>query len=200
MSSTVCNPLCAEDLPIQIDANCETIVRNSGIKHLILHTCDLLIDVTSQTAVAAAKAAGDIIISPRGLGSIPAATIVEQADLDACGRSAIKYFTRTAAFKTYDTRDDFAEINFWNKIIGGKFRVAFVGCDDIIYHNNAYSPTGDNPFGFEYKITGSAGLNIAEKQTDEVQSQTISFEWRMPKNAVNPLLMDGTDLVSWLLA
>lgn len=155
--SSLCDTACggAATLPTAYDDNCAPERRRSGASYFVLITCDTVLDITDDTAVAAAIVAGDVAISPKGKLEKNGTDQEVIDDAYGCGQKIIGGLTTNYTFTTYNSAgcESVDDYTYWNSIFSNyqSFRMIPVDCCGFLHYNATDNATA-NP-GFEFSIT-----------------------------------------------
>ena len=175
----ICNPTCLGTgiTGIALDCNAQKNIRKGGIPHLVLLACDsILIDITDDAEWAALKAAGKVIVTPAGSGTLvkpetkkeKIAACLPEVDIDEI--SGIDFVLKQFDNTTY-TDFDF-ENDIKNK--SSQYQLMYFGCDGILYYRFSHV-SGENP-GFEdisISTYRESEDGAAQKLTLEVRYNTF---------------------------
>lgn len=188
MALTLCASACREETPVAWDNACNDITtRSGGIENLIFFSCDwtfsgtVTIDgvdtqigaITDYTQWAIGVANRFIVRSPVGIGEKPAATPTTQK-LTSCTPDQVTGETHAVNFQSFaaDTTN-LTDCTYWNGIKTNyyKFRVAWLGCDELVYVKSSTEP------GFQFSYSSLGYIQTNDSKTPNYYEANLTFDY-----------------------
>jgi hypothetical protein len=176
--STLCSSGCLTADLIGYRDECDEIrVEKGGLGYLLFAKCGVAIDFTDETEIAAAITAGDLVVTPAGIGSIPLPTTTKAKY--KCGPEEVTKRMIEVSFKCYDV-DNADAVELWNTLITKQnaLRVGWITCSGKLVYDTTAATT-ENPL-FVYGIDG--GKVTPENDMTENQYFEVKVQVELDKN------------------
>lgn len=191
-----CNPNCDDAQIRSYPVPCKRTdaIMKGGSEYFILLDCDVVFtDITDEAEWQALKDAGNIVVSPAGIGKIIKPEQKKER-LTACGAeevvdevSGYEFFTSLLDKETLAHFDFLEDIKAYSQ----NKQLMWVECDGNLYHRYNFA-TGESP--------GFSGLGVEawrESETDNLQKINTNFKWNTTGDGVKaiPLTKEISDIL-----
>lgn len=175
----ICDVLCHVDVPTPYVDLCKEKTRRGGIGWVGVMPCDISTDLTIVADVAAAIAAGEIIMLPAGLGSKALPGVTKKKQKSCQPERSIGIYDHTLVFKTMFIDNVAAsDYAFFNTLLTSfpSYRFFYVDCNDQIFYNPLYV-TGSATIHSGIEMAVDGGEVIPEDGDKDVVSYELTFTW-----------------------
>jgi len=192
MSDILCNPACdTEQVRVHTtDCNLTENIRKEGFDQFGILTCgSTFTDITDEAEWAALIASGDLVITPKGDGTLVDTELTKEK-LTRCSPEQV--IDEISGFEWSTTQMDnetFADFDF-EYDLKNKYAdktIVIFGCDGLIYYRYNWV-TGENPGFGNLSIETNRGGNQGSVQKLKVAAKWNSFKDGLTAIKMTPAL------------